>query len=35
MPMAAEAAGVSFDQLVERLVELAVTRGRVSTAIAS
>ena len=35
MPMAAEAAGVSFDQLVERIVELAVTRGRVSTAIAS
>ena len=32
MPMAAEAAGVPFDELIERIVELARARGRVSTA---
>ena len=35
MPMAAEAAGVPFDELIERIVELARDRGPVSTAISS
>ncbi len=33
MPMAAEAAGVPFDELIERIVELGRERGRISTAI--
>ena len=32
LPMAAEAAGMRFEQLVERLVEVALKRGSVSTA---
>jgi D-alanine-D-alanine ligase len=32
LPMAAEAAGMKFEDLVERLVELAIQRGRFSTA---